>query len=90
MEIVKIRNLYKFLFREITNITIKRYLCSLDGEDDDDERYFETWIMNRPYKFREFPIIPDRGEVWWYRYNIYNWFKSEFRQYDDRITVEML
>jgi len=36
-EIVEIRKLYKFLFREIGNITKKRYTYSLDGEDNDDD-----------------------------------------------------
>ena len=86
MEIVKITKFYKFLFKKIAKITVKRYLYSLDGDDDDDD--FDTWIMSRSFKFREFPIIPDpdRGVVWWKSYNIYNCFKSEFRQCDDGIS----
>jgi len=34
-EFVKIRELYKFLFRKIAKIIIKRILYSLDDDDDD-------------------------------------------------------
>jgi len=87
MEIVKIRELYKFIFRKIAKIIIKRYLYSSDDDDDDD---FDIWIMNRSFKFREFPIIPDRSVVWWKSYNINNWFKSKFRQYDDEMALDFL
>jgi len=48
--------------------------------------------MDRSFKFREFPIIPDpdRGVVWWKSYNIYNWFKSKFRQFDDEMALDFL
>ena len=89
-EIVKIRKLYKFLFSEITNITIKRYTYSLDGEDDDEGRYFDIWLMISSDDFRELPIIPDRGVISGYSNNIYSWFKYWFRQYDNEMAPKML
>ena len=44
--------------------------------------------MIRSDDFREFPIIPDRGEG--YSNNIYSWFKYWFRQYDNEMAPEML
>jgi len=86
-KIVKIRELHNFIFRKIAKIMIKICLHSLDDDDDDD---FDIWIMSRSFKFREFPKIPDRGVVWWKSYNIYNWFKSKFRQYDDEMALDLL
>jgi len=79
--------LYKDLFEKIAKIIIKRHVYSIDEDDDD----FDIWMMNRLLKFHKFPtIIPDRDIVWRYNYNIYKWFKSEFRQYDNEIVPEML
>ena len=59
------------------------YLCSLL---DDDERFFDIWLMFNSDDFREFPIIPDRGEE--YSNNIYSWFKFCFRQYETEMSLE--
>ena len=64
MEIVKIRNLYKFLFRIVTKITIKRYIYSID---DDFDIWFRLEMRND--KFREFPLIPDWGIMPLVQYN---------------------
>ena len=58
-EFVKIRKLYKFLFKNIIIFTIKRYTYSSDDDDDEEERYFDIWLMIHADDFREFPIIPD-------------------------------
>jgi len=60
--LLKLENCINFFLDKITNITIKRYTYSLDSKDDD-ERYFDIWLMIRSDDFREFPIIPDRGVV---------------------------
>jgi len=85
-EIVKIKQLYKFIFKKITIITTKRYTYSSDGDDDDDD--FDIWLMIHSVDFREFPIIPDRDVV--RKNNIYNWFKCWFRRYKDRIVMEIM
>jgi len=58
------------------------YLCSLL---DDDERFFDIWLMFHSADVCEFPIIPDRGEEY---SNIYNWFKFCFRQYETEMSLE--
>ena len=62
--------MYKFLFKKIIKITIKVYLYSLL---DDDECFFDIWLMFHSDDFREIPIIPDRGEE--YSNNMYSCFK---------------
>ena len=44
-EIVKIRKLYKFPFKKINIFTIKRYIYSIDDEDNE-ERYFDIWLSH--------------------------------------------
>jgi len=83
MEIVKIRNLYKFLFRIVTKITIKRYIYSID---DDFDIWFRLEMRND--KFREFPLIPDWGIMPLVQYNSRFWFKYWFRRYKDEIENE--
>jgi len=79
-EIVQITNLYKYLFKKINNITIKRYIYSID----DEERYFDIWLMIHADDFREFPVIPDRDVV--RKNNTYNWFS----RYKERIVLDMI
>jgi len=86
-ESVKIRKLYKFLLKKITNITIKRYTYSSD-DDDDEERYFDIWLMIHVDDFREIPIVPDRDVV--RKNNIYNWLRYCFRRYKERVVLDMM
>jgi len=83
MEIVKIRNLYKFLYGIVTIFTIKRHIYSIDDD-------FDIWFMLEMHndKFREFPLVPDWGIMSLFQYNIRFWFKYWFRRYKDEIENE--
>jgi len=88
-KIFKIRKLYKFILKKIIYITIKRYIYSIDDEDDD-ERYFDIWLMIHADDFREFPIIPDSDRDVVRKNNIYNWFRYWFRRYKEIIVLDMM
>jgi len=66
------------------HITAKRYIYSID----DEERYFDIWLITDADDFREFPIIPDRYVV--RKNKIYYWFRYWFRRYKERIVLDMM